>query len=83
MEQFDEMLKAMAKKEEMMVPNGFDERVRETLDGLPPREKRRGLGAVKTVLIAAALCAALLCTAFAASPELRGMLAASVFSQII
>ena len=75
MEQFDEMLKAMAKKEEMMVPNGFDERVRETLDGLPPREKRRGLGAVKTVLIAAALCAALLCTAFAASPELRGMLA--------
>ena len=74
MEQFDEMLKAMAKKEEMMVPNGFDERVRETLDGLPPREKRRGLGAVKTVLIAAALCAALLCTAFAASPELRGML---------
>ena len=75
MEQFDEMLKAMAKKEEIMVPNGFDERVRETLDGLPPREKRRGLGAVKTVLIAAALCAALLCTAFAASPELRGMLA--------
>ena len=58
-----------------MVPNGFDERGRETLDGLPPREKRRGLGAVKTVLIAAALCAALLCTAFAASPELRGMLA--------
>ncbi len=75
MEQFDEMLKAMAEKEEIMVPNGFDERVRETLDGLPPREKRRGLGAVKTVLIAAALCAALLCTAFAASPELRGMLA--------
>ena len=30
---------------------------------------------MKTVLIAAALCAALLCTAFAASPELRGMLA--------
>jgi len=75
MEQFDEMLKAMAEKEEIMTPNGFDERVRETLDGLPPREKRRGLGAVKTVLIAAALCGALLCTAFAASPELRGMLA--------
>lgn len=75
MEEFDGKLRRMAEKEEIMMPNGFDERVRETLDGLPPREKRRGLGAVKTVLIAAALCGALLCTAFAASPELRGMLA--------
>ena len=74
MEQFDKMLKEMVEKEEMIVPNGFDERLQETLDSLPPKAKK-GLGAVKGVLIAAAACAALLCTAFAASPGLRGMLA--------
>lgn len=75
MEQFDKRLKEIAEEEEMIVPNGFDKRLQETLDGLPPRKGRRRLGAVKSVLIAAAACAALLGTAFAASPGLRGMLA--------
>lgn len=75
MEQFDSMVKEMAKKEECMVPNGFDERLKDVLDGLPPKVKKRGIGAVKGALIAVAVCAALLCTAFAASPSLREMLA--------
>ena len=75
MEQFDKLIKEMAEKEEIIVPNGFDGRVQAALDGLPPRTKKRGLGAVKAALIAVAACAALLCTAFAASPKLRGMLA--------
>ena len=79
MEQFDKMLKEMAKKEEMIVPNGFDKRLQEALDSLPPKAKK-GLGAAKTVLIAVAACAALLCTAFAASPGLRGMLAEALGS---
>lgn len=75
MEQFDQMLKELAEKEEIIVPDGFDERMKSTLDSLPPKPKKKGLGAVKTALIAAAACAALLCTAFAASPGLREMLA--------
>ena len=74
MEQFDQMLKELAEKEEIIVPDGFDERMKSTLDGLPPKPKKKGLGAVKTALIAAAACAALLCTAFAASPGLRELL---------
>lgn len=73
MEPFDKMVKEMAEKEEMIVPNGFDERIQDVLDSLPPKAKK-GLGAAKTILIAAVVCAALLCTAFAASPGLRGML---------
>lgn len=74
MEQFDKLIKEMAEKEEIIVPNGFDERIKGVLDDLPPKIKKRGLGGVKAALIAAAVCAALLCTAFAASPELRRML---------
>lgn len=73
MEPFDKMVKEMAEREEIIVPNGFDERIQNVLDSLPPKAKK-GLGAAKTILIAAAACAALLCTAFAASPGLRGML---------
>lgn len=75
MEQFDNLIREMAEKEEMIVPKDFDERIQATLSGLPPKTKKRGLGAVKGALIAAAVCAALMCTAFAASPGLRGMLA--------
>lgn len=75
MDKFDEMLKGMAEKEEVMVPEGFDKHVRDALDDLPSQVKKKGLGAVKGTLIAVAVCAALLCTAFAASPELRDMLA--------
>lgn len=74
MEQFDMMLKEMAGKEGCIVPDGFDERMRSVLDGLPQERKER-LGAVKGVLIAAAACALLVGTAFAASPGLRDALA--------
>ena len=79
MEQFDQRLKAMAEKEECIVPNGFDKRVQEALESLPPeRKKRRGLGVVKGVLAAAAACALLMGTALAASPGLREMLSAAL-----
>jgi len=74
MERFDEMLKHMAEQEECIVPKGFDEKIGGALDALPSKAKR-GLGAVKGALIAAAVCAALMCTAFAASPGLRELLA--------
>lgn len=74
MEQFDELLRSMAKKEEIIVPNGFEERTRDVLDNLPARAKKVGLGAVKTALLAAAACAVLLGTAFAASPTLRELM---------
>lgn len=75
MERFDEELREMAEREAISTPEGFDGRLREALDGLPPRKTRRGLGAMKTALIAAAACALLAGTAFAASPGLREMLA--------
>lgn len=74
MEQFDELLKELAQKEECVVPKGFDERMQDVLDNLPARAKKAGLGAVKTALLAAAACAVLLGTAFAASPTLRELL---------
>ena len=67
MEQFDAMLRELAKKEEPIVPENFNNHLQDILCKLPAKAKRRGLGAVKTVLIAAAACAALLCTAFAAA----------------
>ena len=80
MEPFDNMLKELASKEECIVPEGFDENLQDILCKLPPRAKRRGLRAAKTALIAAAACAALLCTAFAASPGLRERLATALGS---
>lgn len=74
MEQFDELLRSMAKKEEIIVPNGFDERMRDALDSLPAKAKKAGLGVVKTALIGLVACAVLLGTAFAASPTLRELL---------
>lgn len=78
MEQFDKMLKEMAEKEECIVPDGFDQRLKDVLGNLPPRAKNRGLGAVKGALIAAAVCAALMGTAVAASPGLREILGAAL-----
>lgn len=74
MEQFDELLRSIAKKEEIIVPNGFEERTQDALDNLPAKAKKVGLGAVKTALLAAAACAVLLGTAFAASPTLRKLM---------
>ena len=74
MEQFDKMIKEMAEKEETTVPNGFDERVQAALDKLPPKQKKRKLGAVKVAFIAAASCLLLVGTALAASPELRALI---------
>lgn len=78
MEPFDQMLKELANKEECIVPEGFDENLQDILCKLPPRAKRRGLGAAKTALIAAAACVLLMGTALAASPGLREMLASSL-----
>ena len=78
MDNFDEKLKNLAKQEEYIVPEGFDGRLQDTLDNLPPRAAKRGLGAAKTVLIAAAACLLLMGTALAASPGLREMLAGAL-----
>ena len=78
MEQFDKMVKEMAEKEEVAVPKGFDERVQAALDGLPPKQKKHKLSAVKVALIAAAACLLLVGTAFAAN-ELTGGL---VFNEL-
>ncbi len=76
MEQFDERLRDMARREAACTPEGFDGRLREALDGLPPRAKqRRGLGALRGALAAAAACLLLAGTALAASPGLREALA--------
>ena len=56
MDKFDNRLKRMAEQEECIVPNEFDQRITEVLDGLPPHRKKRGPGAVKGVLVAAAAC---------------------------
>ena len=71
MEQFDRQIMEMAEKEEIIVPNGFDERVQAALEDLPPRQKKRKLGAGKVALIAAAVCALLLTGAAAASGVLE------------
>lgn len=76
MERFDEMLKELAEKEECIVPEGFEERMQNVLRNLPTQARKKGLGAVKCALIAAAVCVLLVGTAFAASPGLRDMLGA-------
>ena len=73
MEQFDNLMKETAAKEEIIVPNGFDERVQAALDGLPPKTKKRKLGALKAALIAAAACLLLVGTAFAANVITGGL----------
>ena len=75
MDKFDNRLKRMAEQEECIVPNEFDQRITEVLDGLPPQRKKRGPGAVKGVLVAAAACVLLVGTAFGASSGLREVLA--------
>lgn len=78
MDHFDEKLKIMAKQEEWIVPEGFDGRLQDALGNLPPRAARRGLGAAKIALIAAAACVLLVGTALAASPGLRELLSAAL-----
>ena len=73
MEQFDKLVKEMAEKEEITVPNGFDERVQAALEELPPKQKKRKLSAVRVALIAAAACLLLLGTAFAANAATGGL----------
>ena len=74
MEQFDKKLRAMAEREAISTPEGFDSRLQAALDSLPSKGKRRRLGLVKGALIAAAACILLVGTAFAASPGLRDIL---------
>lgn len=73
MEQFDSLMKEMAEKEEIIVPEGFDGRVQAALDGLPSGQKKRKPGAVRAALIAAAACAVLMGTAFAANAVTGGL----------
>ena len=73
MEQFDDLIREMAEKEEMTMPDGFDERMQAALDGLPPKMKKRKPGAVKVALIAAAACLLLAGTAFAANAATGGL----------
>ena len=73
MNKFDEKLRAMAEREAISTPEGFDSRLQETLANLPSKGKRR-LGAMKGALVAAAACVLLVGTAFAASPGLRDIL---------
>lgn len=74
MTDFDEKLRQMATAEDTPVPDGFDARLTDTLAALPggARRLRRGL---KTALIAACLCAAVVGTSLAVSPSLREYLA--------
>lgn len=78
MEQFDKMIREMAEKEEMTVPNGFDERMQAALNDLPPKQNKHKLGGVKAALIAAAVCLLLVGTAFAANKITGGL----VFNEI-
>ena len=78
MDSFDEKLKILAKQEECVMPEGFDGRLQNILDNLPPRAAKRGLGAAKIALAAAAACLLLMGTALAASPGLREMLAGAL-----
>ena len=82
MEQFDKLIKEMAEQEEMTVPKRFDGCVQAALDALPPRTKKRSLGAVKGALIAAAACLLLVGTAFAAN-EITGGLVFNKFGWIV
>ena len=65
MERFDEMMKERAVREGCPIPEGFDGRLQNLLDSLPPKKKTRS-GTARMVLIAAALCGLLAGAAFAA-----------------
>lgn len=65
MERFDEMMKERAFREDCPIPEGFDGRLKDVLDNLPPKKKTR-LGTAQMVLVAAVLCGLLAGAAFAA-----------------
>ena len=64
MTNFDEKLRQMATAEDTPAPDGFDQRLADTLAALPGGARRLSRG-VRTALIAACLCAAVVGTAFA------------------
>lgn len=74
MNEFDAKLKAGARAEETPLPEGFEKRMKQMLEGLPMKKKAFRLG--KNLLIAAVVCAVLAASALAASPELREQIAA-------
>lgn len=61
MKHLDEKLRQMAREEDTPVPEGFDERLEERLSSLPGGRRRLSRG-VRTALIAACLCAAVVGT---------------------
>ena len=64
MTNFDEKLRQMATAEDTPAPDGVDQRLADTLAALPGGARRLSRG-VRTALIAACLCAAVVGTAFA------------------
>lgn len=65
MSYFDVKLRARARSEAAFVPEGFDARVGEALNALPQR-KMKGRKYLRTALVAAAVCVALVTTVAAA-----------------
>jgi len=76
--EFDELLKRLARTGQDPVPEGFDVRLNEMMEGLPMKKKR--LCTVRGACIAGALCAALAMSAVAASPTLRDALTSALGS---
>lgn len=78
---FDEKLRLRARTEDCPLPQGFQERLEEKIDEITEKAERPGKKRVfRTLLLAAALCAALTVTALAASPTLRQALLAALGS---
>lgn len=76
----DQVLKERAARESSPTPAGFDRRVEELLGSLPERTRTGGGRSrpLRTVLLAAALCALCAVSALALSPGLRETLAAAL-----
>lgn len=64
MDMFDEKIKKLAEEERFDLPDGFEERLRKNLEALPEKKKISVSRVLRAVLIAAAICMAILATAF-------------------
>ncbi len=66
MERFDETMRERARSQDCPLPEGFEDRLAERLEKLPERTAAKRPHILRAALIAAALCLALVGTAFAA-----------------
>lgn len=77
--EFDQALRERAAQESSPAPEGFDKRVEAILQNLPEKNRTRGrIKPLRTVLLAAALCAVCAVSALALSPGLRETLTAAL-----